>query len=496
MALAAVTLLPLLFAVGDSDRVLGFAWDEATRWSLHPRETAGLLVPGLPHEGPRAWHATLYQGAIPLALAATALARGRGDRHVVRLAALAALFALWALGRHDPLWHALWALPPVRSFRYPAKAWIVVALALALLGGLGLDRARRAPGDAARALLVTGGAAALVGGLALSARALLPVGAALAGLVALRRRASALLTLVTIIDLIVATRLVVTFIPRATYEEPPALLAPALAASRAAEDAGKGPLRVASLRGAWSVRSNAREGAQRVYQEALFPDVPMGSGLRSTTGFTSFAMLRQRRFLQEAARRETPLARTLALLDADLLVHTDVDLPTLPTGTQPLAAHGPWRLGLFLDGPPWASLLGRAERARDLEDAIARVLDPAFSPRDACVLEGATLDGPPGAVGDVRLVEDRPDLLRFVVDARAPGALVVREAWARGWTATVDGAPTSVLPADALFRAVLVPAGRHEVTLEYVARGRAAGLVVSALASIGIVAASARRARP
>ncbi len=57
----------------------------------------------------------------------------------------------------------------------------------------------------------------------------------------------------------------------------------------------------------------------------------------------------------------------------------------------------------------------------------------------------------------------------MVVHAHSPrdGWLVVAESWDPGWTATVDGRPTAVLPGNYSFRTMRIPAGRHTVELVY-----------------------------
>jgi hypothetical protein len=55
------------------------------------------------------------------------------------------------------------------------------------------------------------------------------------------------------------------------------------------------------------------------------------------------------------------------------------------------------------------------------------------------------------------------------IDAISPksGFVLWNSAWHRWWRATVDGKPASVLKANVLFRAVQVPAGRHQVRFEF-----------------------------
>jgi len=76
------------------------------------------------------------------------------------------------------------------------------------------------------------------------------------------------------------------------------------------------------------------------------------------------------------------------------------------------------------------------------------------------------------------------------------GVLVVNDAWAPGWSATIDGAAVDVLPADVLVRAVRWPAGRHRLVMRYEAPGLVAGGWVSALAlAVAVAALGVQRAR-
>ncbi len=60
-------------------------------------------------------------------------------------------------------------------------------------------------------------------------------------------------------------------------------------------------------------------------------------------------------------------------------------------------------------------------------------------------------------------------LNRLLVDVEATGdaLLVIGELFLPGWRATVDGTPAPLIRADAIFRGVRVPGGRHQVELRY-----------------------------
>ncbi len=53
------------------------------------------------------------------------------------------------------------------------------------------------------------------------------------------------------------------------------------------------------------------------------------------------------------------------------------------------------------------------------------------------------------------------------VDAPSPGYVIVNDSFYPGWQVSVDGRPQEILPANAAFRAVAVPAGRHLLRFQY-----------------------------
>jgi hypothetical protein len=116
--------------------------------------------------------------------------------------------------------------------------------------------------------------------------------------------------------------------------------------------------------------------------------------------------------------------------------------------------------------------------------ALRTVLTAGFNPATRAVVEGdpgiartATYSAP----GTAEYAELWPEDVRVSVDAGAPSILVVRNAWDRGWSATVDGRPAPVLRADYLLQGVPVPAGHHEIRLTYTDPNIGRGLAASAL---------------
>jgi hypothetical protein len=93
---------------------------------------------------------------------------------------------------------------------------------------------------------------------------------------------------------------------------------------------------------------------------------------------------------------------------------------------------------------------------------------PDIDPRHTVLLASR----PPGvtaslAGGTARIVSYRNT--EIVVEADAPngGLVVLNDVWHPWWRATVDGAPAEILKANVLFRAVVVPAGKHTVRFSF-----------------------------
>jgi hypothetical protein len=123
----------------------------------------------------------------------------------------------------------------------------------------------------------------------------------------------------------------------------------------------------------------------------------------------------------------------------------------------------------------------------DEASARALVLSRSFRSGHDVALEcppDAPRDEAPAAAGvsgQVRVVHYAPESVELEVEARTPAALVLNDAWYGGWSATVDGQPTPILPANVLVRGVRVPAGTHRVSFSY----RTPGLWLGALISLG-----------
>jgi hypothetical protein len=101
------------------------------------------------------------------------------------------------------------------------------------------------------------------------------------------------------------------------------------------------------------------------------------------------------------------------------------------------------------------------------------------------------------AAAAATLVQDLgPNAVRVAVTADAPSYLVLTDFYHRGWAASVDGQPTRIFTANALFRAVPIDAGTHEVDFRFEPVSHLVGALVSIMCLgvvIGAIVWGARR---
>lgn len=154
VAIAAVQAIPAIDLVRDTARAQGFTFEQAARLSTPPIKLAELLIPSA--LGPAKNHAALYWGTakygwldpfylsiyfglLPISLIIAGIAvRQSGWRIVVGCATVAALLAF---GSHTPLLRILYKAGALSIFRYPEKFLLFVIFPLTLFAAFAFDRA-------------------------------------------------------------------------------------------------------------------------------------------------------------------------------------------------------------------------------------------------------------------------------------------------------------------------------------------------------------------
>ncbi|HPC83113.1 MAG TPA: YfhO family protein [Thermoanaerobaculaceae bacterium] len=518
--LAAVVLVPAAELFARSARGGEAALPEGLGWSLVPARLLEILVPpasGALGEGADSllWTSHLYAGREPLlySLYLGCLLPPLACVGVRRLgrawAALGGAGLLLGVGAGLPLVApALARLPLVGGLRFPEK-WLVLSAFVAAVGGaLGFDALAAGEETAVRTIPpIIGGmallAAAAVGGVvwgwppwlatppaeaahpAWHAAALRLLGrhvglclaaGALAWWLGRRRSAvlSHLLVGLAVIELAVAGRPLLGFVPRGAVLEPPAFLHAVAAAGGTARvfhapcSAGRAPVQARSLgcppiTAAWGVGT------------VLDPDLDRT----------------QPRWVAAATSELLALGREEGGLLGAQLARRGVGGVVVGGGAVGLS--GPTLLPLAGARPEvWCPHTVVTIDERHAWRSAVESLGPAS--RDAVVIERSTAGGARVQAGPCTLgrVTSRPGSIELEFEAEGDGAVIaVNRTWHPGWQARVDGRPVPVLRADLSLMAVAVPAGRHHLTLRYRDGGLAAGgavslLAVAALALLGL----------
>jgi len=149
---------------------------------------------------------------------------------------------------------------------------------------------------------------------------------------------------------------------------------------------------------------------------------------------------------------------------------------------------------------PVAWLVRRARVVpRETALRLVRGEEPGFDPTEEALVDrsiagltptAASRDDPP-PVAVVRYADDE---IRLTAEPTRDALLVTSELAYPGWTAAIDGRRTPVLTVNAGFRAVVAPAGRHEVTFAYRPLVTRVGLGIGA-GSLAILSGCALGAR-
>jgi hypothetical protein len=513
-----------------------------TYWSVHPLTLADFVLPGLSaaapvspavrrelFEGREPFLASLYLGLAASLLALSALVDAERRRFALLLGAVAALAGLVALGRHAPAYDLLvGALPPLKAFRYPVKATVLVALAWSLLVALGFEAWRRDPAAglrAARAFRAISAAVVILG--AAAAAALLAAGApgaarnaavacAFAALAAAtwairtpgaRTGPAAVAAGLAVCDLLLYHRGVNAVSPKELYTHRPEVLrhlpsgdgARLYAYDYSAVPTPDSPRRAAARLARAPAGWDPDPANALAQQMALTPVAASRFGVRGSyeVDYTGLfpVHVNQAAYLLRSLEGTPGHLRMLQLGGVTHVValHEETFRDLQPVAVVPGLFDRPIRLFAVPDPMPRTYVAATA-RAGEGMAGLAALVDPRFDFRREVLLPAGAPRVPSEARGSSRVVEEGPTLSVLDVDAPDGGYVVLLESYDPGWRATVDGEPAEVLPANVLFRAVRVGPGRHRVRLEYRPPAQAAGLAVSGLA-LAVAAALARRGR-
>jgi hypothetical protein len=540
LAGAAPFVLPVLAWLPHSSRGGTLTAVDLARWNLSPLRLVELLVPNLLRGEPGAmssevfrayagneycaspWYTSIYPGITVLSLAALGAWR---SRQAAWLAAAAGVFLWTALGPHAGFGQLAGHLPGLSALRYWEKMLVFPALLLALGAAFGTERLLRG-GPEARPFAAALGAAAAAA-LALRALAALAPEALAHFLQRGGQPAAAEVLAGNLVDGLLESGLVCAVAALAAWalQRRPTRLGPALVLAIAALDLAAANVRAYQLSPAWLLRPpsaladhlKSEPGLSRVVTPFASLDLPLpggtdlrpfeaswawgggtlapafnvAQGVGNVDPYTGMLPARLLRYRQH--KGPTGLLPGVGLWGVGY-----ASIPMDPRGAERANLRPPWKVVAVEPSLP-AYLLAVPHRPRaylagelagvDERGALEFALDDGSAGSGRSVVEGVVPADYRPPRGEARLVRDEPG--RVALETRSDGRalLVLNDAAAPGWSATVDGFAAPILTVNYLARGVWVEAGSHAVSFAYRTPGLREGWAVFAAGALALAAA-------
>jgi hypothetical protein len=502
------------------------------------------------HEGDFVYLWSVTFGVLPLA--AVVLGATRRDfwsSKTLLLAGAAAVTLILSFGFATPLYRLLYAIEPLRRFRYPIKFYLLTTLCFALLSGFAVESLRvRRPGAVEKILLMLAAlayalalfAAAPGGfldrvvephlaGLSTPAESLLPVirrlfrGDALLGIAAIaflgvfvfakrpRRGGAHVLGLAALVLALPWGLPLFVSADQKNLARPPALARFLKGDGRLYAPAELAQLAVLETRTSHPELRPTFGKLARVQIEELIPATAAPFGVRylfDEDPDGSYGWVNRIAGEVLTASKPEERARLVRLYGGRwALGENETALPGFDAVTGlDVAGH---RLVLYRadSAAPELRWASRVHRRRSLSGALELARSDLFRPATDVVLPGSLDSAPretgtgPAASLSIRALE--PDHAIADVVAPAAGHVVWSRTFFPAWKASLDGRPVRALLANGRDIAVEVPAGRHRVEVAWnphtfrLGVGLQAAALLFALAVVAISLAAYRAgARP
>lgn len=524
---------------------MGFSEAAATAASWHPMAAAEWLIPfffGRPdlafwgqgfHGGNLPLFPSLYPGVLALILI---LGSGRPSSRAARWAwAVAGLGVFLALGEHNVLVRWLLKIPGTDLMRLPVKFWLMTAVGLALLCGLGFERLMGAShrrtfwrilaglglvflllwvGFGAAGTASPSWLASKVAGSLTSERLLLEqqawAGWALItlGLLAVMgwiyrwgRRSpelagAGLLVLHLAVQLWIL-RPALPMVEVGQFLEPPALLAHVGEGSIVTHGKSNGLFGAAKMSPADYPDARPIWLQRQVFDE-LYPVAGTMWGRRydfaiSAEGLDAFltrAAAEALRVLPDDRRVRLLAASGVEVLLLGRALEIESDDVARLRHRQP--GVGGEIFVYEIDAAPRAQFLGRVLRAPHLNAALEWITAEDFDPTTTVVLPegGSSWDGPPGSA---RVTESGTHRMELEVSSTVPGVLVLQRAFLPIYRARANGRRIPIVAANIHRLGIELPAGDHRVEIWIDRRPLWISTAVALIALVGLITLSLRR---
>ncbi|MBM3734981.1 MAG: YfhO family protein [Acidobacteria bacterium] len=481
--IAAAQLLPgiefgraALRWVGYADPV---AWNQRVPYEVHekfsfvPTTILGFIYPS------GYFHADPHMGAVCVVLALLGLAAAWHRPEVRVLAAVAGAGLVIAMGGWSLVQGLLYALiPDADKARNPATAIFLTNTALAALAAVGLDHLQRGTGSWSRHAVWA------LTGIGVSAMAAIQFVHGSQGEPAIGITAAAALIAAGTIEAwrrgalpagqssAILIALAVTEFAHSTA----GLLAP-----RGDRDRNKWNL---SINGFTAFADYIRQQPGRFRIDPGETAMPKNwgawHGIEMWGGY-------------QPAVLEDPVRYELGAWEPRLLYGVQFSVGKAPTAgfQQEVAREGEWRLYYNPGTFPRVWIVSGIIRSRGRDETNEIIRTRLTDLYSAAIVENQPVPDLTPCLGEggAEIEEHRASRIRIRAKMPCLGMVVLSETWFAGWTAEIDGKPALVYRVNGGMRAVVVPAGTHQVEMRY--RPRAvyygAGITLLGLAALVVV---------
>lgn len=528
--ISSIQLLPTLEYLLQSQRSSAVSIDSAMTYSFWPWRLLTLFAPdffGNPGGGnywgyASFWEDAAYIGLIPILLAISTFSvlfrKKRGDQQqdnfrplIVFLWSSGVMGILLAFGKNTPVFPFLYTyVPSFNMFQAPSRFMIWFVLAFCILAGIGIERWHTPTG---RGLywfhLATAGTAAVTIGAILAGllikgdiRFSFIQAAALAGIWGLgggvltllktpmekrgkRPIWEAAVVLWIGLDLISAGWNLNPSLPASFYQN-------SAAGNNSISQQVAGQRVYLTPNDEYLLKFNRffRFNEYRLIEDAshlsyvMLPNLNMVEGISSANNFDPLVPARYAKWMDNlAVLSGNQVLPWLSLMDVSTVEGLDINNPLgVSFNSQATANQYYWtNCALFVSNA--------AESWTTLVDELARL--PEGQLFGKVVLEDSRKqDAPCGQAGYALINQNQTSsgVIRLQVSSEQNGWLVGANTWYPGWIVQIDGQETPLLRANYLFQAVQIPAGIHQVDFIYQPLAFYAGVCLSLLGVIYVMA--------
>ena len=475
MSISAVQLLPAWEFGRLSVRSAQVEWFRY--WAIEPYQLIGWFIPMF--EGRGAEHG--YFGLAPIVLCAYSLLLWKSPRKYFFLI-LGALAIIYSFGGNTSISSFLGGLPIVRGFRGPFRGAIFFNFSVFVLAAGMLDAllSRDEEKNYRRAWLSFSGATMVLLGVfvaaAFAAGKYDGFDTAVAGASAVFLMLS--ISCVFALVYFKSTRIFASTVLLAAFVidlglQSGSTYSPASASEAFAED--------------WSVEFLKEEQADGEFRIAVYDTAHINYfglfGFESANGHHPFPTTRHSKFLPLL---KLPKIASLAGVKY-YIVYTknEQGLPNDP----PVESDDAVVFNKLPGAPLPRAFLVQSSEILPGEDVPDRMRQYGFDPWNEVILEkGPALVSPPEEVAgnsSANVVSRRSNAVVVETESDANSILVLAESYYPGWTAYIDGERADLMRANYVFRAVIVPAGKHEVAFRFRPLSFVLGMVFSCVGALG-----------